>query len=301
MLSQLMMLFGFFSLLLILVYWVNRAVLLFDQLIADGQSISVFLELSTLTLPSIIRIILPIATFAASVYVTNRMMADSELVVVQATGYSAFRLARPVLYFGLLMSLLMGLLLHILVPISTSSLNVRQSEIAQNATARLLRDGQFMTPTDGVTVYISEVTPQGELRDILLSDSRTAGESVTYTAASAFIVRTDLGPQLVMVDGLAQTYRDETRTLVTTAFGDLAYNLGGLINLPDPSRRSDREVLTTEMLSPSPALVAETGCPDRAGPALRPSAGSAGAHADKDRHNAAGPTPPKTPNPAPNP
>ena len=31
-----MVLFGFFSLVLVLVYWINRAVVLFDQLIADG-------------------------------------------------------------------------------------------------------------------------------------------------------------------------------------------------------------------------------------------------------------------------
>ncbi len=258
MLSQLMMLFGFFSLLLILVYWVNRAVRLFDQLIADGQTLGVFLTLSTLTLPTIIRIILPIATFAAAIYVTNRMTSESELVVVQATGYSSFRIARPIAYFGLIVTALMALLLHYLVPVSTTELNKRQAEIAENATARLLREGQFLTPTDGVTFYIREVTNEGELRDIFLSDSRNPLETVTYTATSAFIVRTEAGPQLVMVDGMAQNFETDTRRLGTTSFDDLAYNLGTLVTLPDPSRRSARELVTTEMLAPSPAILAET-------------------------------------------
>ncbi len=258
MLSQLMMLFGFFSLLLILVYWVNRAVRLFDQLIADGQTLGVFLTLSTLTLPTIIRIILPIATFAAAIYVTNRMTSESELVVVQATGYSSFRIARPIAYFGLIVTVLMALLLHYLVPVSTTELNKRQAEIAENATARLLREGQFLTPTDGVTFYIREVTNEGELRDIFLSDSRNPLETVTYTATSAFIVRTEAGPQLVMVDGMAQNFETDTRRLGTTSFDDLAYNLGTLVTLPDPSRRSARELVTTEMLAPSPAILAET-------------------------------------------
>jgi len=38
MLSQLLVLFGFFSLVLVSVYWVNRAIGLFDQLISDGQT-----------------------------------------------------------------------------------------------------------------------------------------------------------------------------------------------------------------------------------------------------------------------
>jgi len=88
MLSQLVVMFGFFSLVLVLVYWINRAVVLFDRLIADGQSASVFLEFTALSLPGVIRIALPLSAFAAAVYVTNRMTTESELVVVQATGYS---------------------------------------------------------------------------------------------------------------------------------------------------------------------------------------------------------------------
>jgi lipopolysaccharide export system permease protein len=83
-LSQLMVAFGLFALVLVLVYWINRAVRLFDQIIASGESATVFLELSLLTLPNVIKLVLPVAAFAATVYVTNRLSNESELVVVQA-------------------------------------------------------------------------------------------------------------------------------------------------------------------------------------------------------------------------
>ncbi len=259
MLSQFMVYFGFFSLVLILVYWINRAVVLFDQLIADGQSATVFLEFTALSLPNIIRIVLPLAAFAASLYVTNRMTAESELIVVQATGYSAFRLARPALYFGLIVTVLMMILVHVLVPVSARQLNVRQAEIAQNATARLLREGQFLTPTDTITLYIREITPQGELRDIFLSDGTDPAQSVVYTATRAFLVRTDAGPQLVMIDGMTQTMTMSTTQLVTTSFDDLAYDIGSMIRVPDVTRRTPRELRTAELLFPSAAELAETG------------------------------------------
>ena len=41
-LKQLLTLFGFFALVLVLIYWINRAVRLFDELIANGQSAIVF-------------------------------------------------------------------------------------------------------------------------------------------------------------------------------------------------------------------------------------------------------------------
>ena len=258
-LSQLIVVFGFFALVLVIIYWINHAVALFDQLVGDGESISTFLELSVLTLPGIIRIVLPIAAFAASLYVTNRMTAESEMIVVQATGYSAYRLARPVLAFGLMVTLLVSGLTHFLVPASAARLAARQAEIAQDATARLLREGQFMTPTAGVTFYIREITPEGELRDLFLSDSRGGGNTITYTASSAYIVRTERGLQLVMIDGMAQSLRAEDQALGITRFEDFAYNIGALMKVPDLTRRSSREVPTAELLRATPELSEETG------------------------------------------
>ena len=62
-LSQLMVLFGFFALVLVAVYWVNRAVVLFDRLITDGHSAMVVLEFTALSLPAVIALVLPMATF----------------------------------------------------------------------------------------------------------------------------------------------------------------------------------------------------------------------------------------------
>ena len=254
-----MVLFGFFSLVLVLVYWINRAVLLFDQLIADGQSAGVFLEFTALSLPSVIRIALPLAAFAAAVYVTNRMSTESELTVVQATGYSPFRLARPVLYFGLIVTFLMSLLMHFLVPMSSARLAERQAEIAQNVTSRLLTEGQFIEPINGVTFYIREITPGGELLDIFLSDTRADNEHVTYTAAQAFLVRENDTTQLVMINGMVQSLRTADQRLFTTSFDDFAYNISNLIGNIAPTGRRDSHLSTWELLNPTPALEEETG------------------------------------------
>ncbi|WP_089990768.1 LPS export ABC transporter permease LptF [Cognatiyoonia koreensis] len=259
MLSQLMVVFGFFSLVLVMVYWINRAVVLFDRLIADGQSAGVFLEFTALSLPAVIRLALPLSAFAASVYVTNRMATESELVVVQATGFSAYRLARPVLYFGLIVFALMLVLMHYLVPLSTAQLNERRAEIAQNVSARLLTEGQFMEPADGITVYIRDITPEGELRDILLSDIRDPDSHLTYTAAKAYLVRTDGDAQLVMVDGLAQTLRTSDQRLFITSFADFAYNIGDLMAVAERDGRASQELMTWELLNPTPELEEETG------------------------------------------
>ena len=259
MLSQLMVLFGFFSLVLVMVYWINRAVVLFDQLIANGQSASVFLEFTALSLPAVIKLALPLSAFAASIYVTNRMTSESEMVAVQATGYSSFRIARPVLYFGLIVMVLMSALTHFLMPLSTARLDERRVEISQNMTARLLTEGKFIEPIDGVTFYIREISTEGELRDIFLSDNRNADSQVTYTADTAYLVKTDDAAQLVMINGLAQTLNTRTNRLFTTTFKDFAYNIGGFFQVTAREGRRAAELSTTELLRADAALQAETG------------------------------------------
>ncbi len=258
-LSQFMTLFGFFALVLVLVYWVNRAVVLFDQLIANGQSATVFLEFTALSLPNVIRIVLPVAAFAAVVYVTNRLQSESELVVMQSTGYSPRRLARPVVYFGLIVALFVAVLTNFLVPSSTSRLLAKTLEIKENITARLLTEGTFIHPLDGVTFYIREITPSGELKNIFINDSRSDFRRTTYTATSALIVREVTGPKLVMFNGMAQTANLDTRQLAVTSFRDFVFDLAPLIPDDEVFSRRIEEVSTPELLRPTPALSEETG------------------------------------------
>ena len=258
-LSQLLALFGFFSLVLVAVYWVNRAVGLIDQLIGDGQSAVVFLEFSMLTLPNVIRLVLPISAFAASVYVANRLMQESELVVMQATGFSAFRLARPVLYFGLIVAAMMMLLMHVLVPASRTALADRSAEISQNVTARFLKDGQFLHPGDGITLYIREVAPTGELLDLFMSDERRPAQHATYTARRALFARAEDGPKLLMFDGMVQTLTTEGQRLSVTRFADFTYDLAGLMAAQTRGPRTVDEVSTLDLLTASAAIAAETG------------------------------------------
>ena len=258
-LAQFLTYFGFFALVLVLVYWVNRAVVLFDQLIANGQSAAVFLEFSFLSLPNVIRVVLPISAFAGAVYVTNRLTTESELVVVQATGFSPWRLARPVLMFGVIVGILASILGHILVPTSLRQLAVRTDEIAQNMTARLLTEGQFIHPAENVTFYIREVTPQGELQNVFLSDARNPERRVTYTAREALLIRGETAPTLIMLEGMAQILDTEDRLLSLTRFDDFAFDLSGLIDLSPSGGINPAELSTPVLLEAAEATQALTG------------------------------------------
>ncbi|GIT87243.1 MULTISPECIES: LPS export ABC transporter permease LptF [Roseobacter] len=259
MLSQLLVLFGFFALVLVAILWINRGVSLFDQLISDGQSALVFLEFTALGLPKLITTVLPIATFAAAVYVTNRMNNESELTVLQATGSGPVRLARPVLVFGVIVFLMASVLHHVLMPLAQQQLGHRQNEIAQNATSRLLTEGRFLHPSEGVTFYTQQIDDDGVLRDVFLSDRRRAEEGVIYTAAHAYLIRDEDRTSLIMVDGLAQRLTTATDRLATANFRDFSFDISALVQ-NDVSQRLDPDRMTTfQLLTPWDQLSRETG------------------------------------------
>ena len=258
-LSQYLLFFGFFSLILVAVFWINRAVILFDRLIGDGQSALVFLEFTALTLPNLIRMVLPMAAFAAALWVTNRLNSESELTVMQATGTSPWQLARPALAFGLIAALMMSILTHVLLPASISQLALREAEVKRNITARLLTEGQFLNPAPGVTFYIREIDADGTLNDVFLSDRRDPEQPVIYTGRKAFLVRDETRASLVMVDGLAQRLDADNRTLSTTIFQDFSYDISRLVTTAYNPVRNIATIPTLELIRDRPGITNNDG------------------------------------------
>lgn len=266
-LKTMLILFGFFALVLVAVYWVNRAVSLFERLIGDGQTAMVVLEFTLLTLPVVISVVLPVAAFAATAYGTNRLSGESELVAMQAAGLSPWRLARPVLIFGIAIAMMVAVLVHALVPMSRARLAERQAQIAENVTAQFLNAGVFQYPSKGITLFIREITPLGELEGLFLEDARNTADISSYSAERALLVKSDTGPKLVMVNGVIQSLlqTDAAPRLSVTRFANMTYDLGGLMGASSTRGRDLRDYSTAALLTPDQALLDATGAtPERA-------------------------------------
>ncbi|MFT6674415.1 MAG: lipopolysaccharide export system permease protein [Sulfitobacter sp.] len=259
MLSQLLVMFGFFALVLVALFWINRAVILFDRLIGDGQSALVFLEFTSLSLPKLITTVLPIAAFAGAVYVTNRMSGESELTVLQSTGTSPWRLARPVFVYGLCVAVMMSILSHFLEPMAQAQLNQRENEISQNITARLLTEGTFLHPTAKVTFYTRLIDEDGVLRDVFVSDRRDPKQGVIYTAAESYLVRNGEATTLIMVDGLAQRLNTGDKRLSTAKFRDFSFDISGLMTKAPTEIQPVGNLVTPALFGNWDAIMRKTG------------------------------------------
>ena len=217
--------FGFFSVILLFIYWINKAIALFDNLISDGQTFLVFLEFSILTIPPIIPIIAPLAAFAAAIFVTSRLKNDGELTIMQATGFSPVRLSRAIFFFGLLVTIILLTVSHFLIPKTNTILLKRQNEVAASLNAKLLRVGNFIHPQNGITFYIGGISNSGIIEEVFVLDERNKNQETIITSKSGYLITNNNNPILVLKEGIVQNYDVKRKNLSTIHFQDLSYDL----------------------------------------------------------------------------
>lgn len=240
--------FAFFVLIFTGVIWLTQAIRLIDTVLNNGQSALVFVEFSSLLLPRVLVIVIPLAAFSAALYTINRLYADSELVVVLAAGESPLQLLKPLLIFSGLVTILAYVVTLYLVPLSTTRLAERSFEIQDELTNSLIVEGQFLHPSPGVTFFINDTSKIGEMAGLFLNDQTDPGGTVTYSAQKALLARDGDRARLIMFDGVAQRYQPEDRRIDTVQFEQLAYDLSPLIAQSETRARKPVEYYVTEIL-----------------------------------------------------
>jgi lipopolysaccharide export system permease protein len=199
-----------------------------DLIVENRQSIGVYLWVSVLAAPQIISLLMPIAIFIAAAGALNIAHRENEIVVAQASGMSNWQVASPVMRLAVLAAILhLGLNLWV-QPGASRELRETVSQASTDLAASLVREGAFMTRGDGLTTFARKVTG-GEMKDLMINDSRNPGQTVTYFAKTAYLVEGETGPQLVMQNGQRQTLRDNG-ALEPFLFKLLPFDLAPFIN-----------------------------------------------------------------------
>ena len=228
--------FAFFSLVLVGILWLIQALPRLDDVISNGQSGFVFLDITILILPQVMLLVLPIAAFASTLYAVHKLITESELIIFMNAGLSNIRLIRPVLMFGGLVFLFLVFLSIHLVPASQNELRSKIFEMRQEFSNRLIKDQQFFHPVKGVTIYIREASDLGEIKGIFITDARREEQTVTYSAKEAIMSRTRDGLMLVMQHGLLQVTDSSQTSLTTLKFNRMGFQLNDF--LPTGPRKS---------------------------------------------------------------
>lgn len=183
------------------IIWLTQALKLLDVLITQGQTLITFFQLSALALPTAVNTVLPIALFVALLYALNKLISDSEIVVMFSAGVSRWSLTTPVLILTAITIVIVMILNLYLMPLGMRTLRTKLFDIRGDVATSLIREGAFTNPVPGLTVYVRARTPDGGIKGILVHDGRDPAQPVTYMAETGELVRLPEGPRLVMYNG----------------------------------------------------------------------------------------------------
>lgn len=199
---------------LAMVIMLTQSLRFLELIINSGASSVSFLLLTLLAMPRFFEVILPIALMIGIVFIYNRMLSDSEIVVMRASGFSPLRLSRPALILALATTVAVFLITSVVAPVALSKMQTMRVTIKAQYSSLLLRDGIFNPVGKNLTVYIHRRTGNGDLEGLLIHDSRDEETApVTILAKRGVIVADDDGQQVVVYDGSRQQFNPETGAL----------------------------------------------------------------------------------------
>jgi len=244
----------FFVVVLTGVVWMTQGLRMLDVVINRGQSAGTFLELSVFVLPSLLVLVLPISLFCAVLYTLNRLYTDSEVVVMFSIGLGRWSIALPIVVLAVIVTLIGYLLNLYLMPLGYRAMKDKVYEIRSDIATGLFREGAFTYPVPGLTVFVREVTGNGELKGIFVQDARPGKSIGTYMAESGRLVRTSRGPMLIMHQGTLIRYQEQAgANPIFVPFQDAQYLPQFSENMGETTRDYTERYLP-ELLNPNPNI-----------------------------------------------
>jgi lipopolysaccharide export system permease protein len=229
------------------IVWLTQSLRFVEMIVNTGLSVTTFVTFTLLLLPSFLSLIGPIAVFAAVMFTYTKMLNDSEIVILRATGMSPLKIGRPALLLATLVMLLGYLNSIYLMPASFREFKDLQREFRSELSSLFLQEGVFNPVVDGITVFIRERSESGQLYGIIIHDERIPEKPVTMMAEQGAIVSSDKGPRVLMVNGNRQEVREDDGRLSLLYFDRYTFDLSALNKTEIDLWREPRERFLHEL------------------------------------------------------
>lgn len=226
-----------------------------DLIVENRQSGLTFLYITFLALPQLISIIMPLAVFMSTLYALNRLNMDSELIVAKASGFSPWQIASPAIRLGMY-ALIAHLIINLVIqPWAFSQMRGEILKVRTDIASQMVRAGEFVTPTVGLTVYAREIGPDGAMKDVIIYDTRDDSGATTHTAETGRLARSEESASLILENGNVQQILDDG-SLDLVIFNDYQLDLSDVMAMDSVLRRKPSDLYLHELLRPDQRVYA---------------------------------------------
>ncbi len=200
-----------------------------DILVGQHQGVAVFVKVILLTLPQMLAMVLPIAVFVATLFTLNRLHTEQEIVVCYAGGMSRWQVTAPAFRMAVAAALLTLVVNLWVQPAAMRALRDELFRVRTDLAASLVREGEFNSPSAGLTVYAQSVDSEGLLKNVFIHEDKPNGESSTFTADRGLITSRNNHPVMILKSGSNQQFNAKG-VLNYLAFGEYVFDLTPYLN-----------------------------------------------------------------------
>jgi lipopolysaccharide export system permease protein len=234
------------------VIWITQALRDVDLMTNRGQTVFVFIGITSLIIPNLVLIIAPIALVMAIAHTLNKLSTDSEIIVMNAAGMPPFRLFQPFLAVTIVGSLMIASISAYVAPEGLRTLRRWLTEVRTDLITNIVQPGRFTNIDRGLSFFIRERQPNGLLVGILLDDRRDEKERVTILAEQGEIVKSEVGSFILFDRGNIQRHEAKQLDPSIVEFDRYAFDLSQFAGGSQVVYYSVRERYLWELLRPSP-------------------------------------------------
>ena len=206
--------------------WLTQSLRFVEMVTDKGLSVYLFIEMTSLLMPRVFTIISPIALFVAVMFVYNRLITDSELIVMKAVGISSTLIARGAICVGIILALFNVFVLNVGIPKAEERFRDLEYEVKNSFTKMMLREGAFTSFKGNMMVFVDKFENEGMAKGIIVSDGKNLNEKVITVAESGILEYTDVGPKILLKNGTRQTMNKRTGQFSSMKFEEYLVDFG---------------------------------------------------------------------------
>ena len=181
----------FFMVLFILTFvlLVGRILQIMDLMVNKGVGVVLMGKILLYLMPSFLIRTIPISLLAAILIGMGRLSADSELIVMKASGISLSRIARPIFALALAATLFTAAMSLFLSPASNHAMRTLLFDLARQKAGVGIKEKVFNNQFKDMVLYAEKIDPRGDfMENVFIADSRLLKETTVITARKAFLV-----------------------------------------------------------------------------------------------------------------
>lgn len=232
------------------VVWIVNALRKLDVITSQGAAIIAYLQITTLAVPMLILAVIPIALLVAVIFTVNALNANSELVVINASGASNWVIVKPLIVLSLICTLFVGFIGHFVIAWSLLELKHKVREVQADLVSVIIQEGTFTKVKDKITFHIAKRDAGGLLRGIVISDERDEKSSILFTAKRGIVSRVGDSAVLYLKDGEIQQYKHADNSVSIIRYQSYAFDLSTFTAKMGAIKLRPKERTTWELLHP---------------------------------------------------